>query len=667
MKFKNFLWIMLIICIIAAVPSVLIRITNEYKNTKVIPVIDYNSFHESAEKAYIEIDTILDKFMDAGVKNIAIEEINVQTLYEQGLLEWNTVGRFLSSNTYMDKEHIKQINNSIMKIGANNYSLIMKTNDANTIKQIEKALDLRFDKSKYTSLTINNENIFIISKEIQQFNELSFGFDESIIKKLKDKGFDIVLKPINANSFKDDYLLEYDRLIKDYNVNIIIVIGSTFPGYPSQVETISNIIKSNDLRIGSVEKESQVGMLDIKGMNKVVKQTNYPVNRVFSAPSYILNSANSDEIFYNWLHAIVERNNRIIYLRPLANTELSYDERIYGVIDASEKLIDFISSKGYDINGELPRFNTEEPTLLSHFVIGCSLIIGSILFLLYLFSSNKLKLFCKILGISAVLILILFVFILKMDLRKIYAFGAAVLYPSLSSLLLIRYLKQVKNEKNLLFIIKSFGIIFGINVLGIIIIVSSLSDINYTMNFEMFRGVKLAFILPLIFFVISFNVLYNNNLSLIKKIKTILEKKLTYKDMIILMFILIAVFILIARSGNDIQIPVLNFELILRKLLDKVMFVRPRFKEWIIGYPCLITMLYLYKRYKDDRILLWGGLGVTVGSISMLNSFCHGFSNINVSVVRTFNGLLLGSILGIFVVIVIRYIINFYENHLTKL
>jgi hypothetical protein len=65
-------------------------------------------------------------------------------------------------------------------------------------------------------------------------------------------------------------------------------------------------------------------------------------------------------------------------------------------------------------------------------------------------------------------------------------------------------------------------------------------------------------------------------------------------------------------------------------------------------------MVYLYHKYRRDIILLILGLGVAVGSISMVNSFCHVFTAISISASRTLAGLLVGGIIGLLVLALIR-------------
>ncbi|HCF71944.1 MAG TPA: hypothetical protein DER33_10260, partial [Syntrophomonas sp.] len=106
-------------------------------------------------------------------------------------------------------------------------------------------------------------------------------------------------------------------------------------------------------------------------------------------------------------------------------------------------------------------------------------------------------------------------------------------------------------------------------------------------------------------------------------------------------------YVYVGRSGNTSGIQVSGLEMRLREILENIFLARPRFKELIIGYPALFALVYLYRKYGKDYIALILGLGVMMGSISMVNSFCHVFTAVMTSVNRTLGGLLVGTIIGV--------------------
>jgi hypothetical protein len=103
--------------------------------------------------------------------------------------------------------------------------------------------------------------------------------------------------------------------------------------------------------------------------------------------------------------------------------------------------------------------------------------------------------------------------------------------------------------------------------------------------------------------------------------------------------------LLILRSGN-FGIPVPVAERSARGALENLLSVRPRTKEFLIGYPAIILAAIYY--VKGGGKWLWILLAVGVlAPISMINSFCHTHTPLAVSVSRSVSGLIIGIVIGL--------------------
>jgi hypothetical protein len=97
------------------------------------------------------------------------------------------------------------------------------------------------------------------------------------------------------------------------------------------------------------------------------------------------------------------------------------------------------------------------------------------------------------------------------------------------------------------------------------------------------------------------------------------------------------------RTGNAGAAWKVGWEQGLRDRMEDLFMARPRFKEFAIGYPLLILGFHSQKE-RFRRLLV--GLGM-IGPISMVNTFCHLHSPLSLSFIRTFNGVLLGAVVGL--------------------
>jgi hypothetical protein len=106
--------------------------------------------------------------------------------------------------------------------------------------------------------------------------------------------------------------------------------------------------------------------------------------------------------------------------------------------------------------------------------------------------------------------------------------------------------------------------------------------------------------------------------------------------------------IILLRSGNDPGIGVSSNELWFRALLNKLLSVRPRTKEFLFGHPLLVAGLaFAFSgRRKPFALCMLAG---AIGQSSLLNTFCHIHTPLTISVLRASLGLILGGIIGSFV------------------
>jgi hypothetical protein len=100
-----------------------------------------------------------------------------------------------------------------------------------------------------------------------------------------------------------------------------------------------------------------------------------------------------------------------------------------------------------------------------------------------------------------------------------------------------------------------------------------------------------------------------------------------------------------ARTGNEPGVGVSDLELKFRALLEQALVARPRTKEFVVGHPAFLLAGFLAVKGHPAWAVPLILLGM-VGQTSMLNTFCHIHTPLALSVLRTFNGLWLGVLIG---------------------
>ena len=188
---------------------------------------------------------------------------------------------------------------------------------------------------------------------------------------------------------------------------------------------------------------------------------------------------------------------------------------------------------------------------------------------------------------------------------------------------------------------RALSVFLATGVLSTVIglsIAALLTDYSFLLKVRQFRGVKVSLLAP--FLLVGFFYLKDCHFDL-KKLKP------EGKDLFFLGLALGLFAFLLLRSGNFSFLPIAGWEESLRRWLEDFLLARPRFKEFLLGHPLLI----LWLRFRDGALKegLYGLVALLLGfagQISILNTFGHAHAPLLVSLLRTLNGVVLGSLVG---------------------
>jgi hypothetical protein len=115
-----------------------------------------------------------------------------------------------------------------------------------------------------------------------------------------------------------------------------------------------------------------------------------------------------------------------------------------------------------------------------------------------------------------------------------------------------------------------------------------------------------------------------------------------------------AAVILTIRSDNASYVP--GWEIQFRDLLERLLWIRPRTKEFLVGYPCLIICYAAERRGWIPNYREIFRIGASMAFASAVNSFCHFHTILPLTVARVASGWCLGIIMGFAALLFIRYV-----------
>lgn len=665
-------WVVLLAVLAGCWGGFWLRYSNEQHNKAVVTAVDFREFRSVANFASRDLDTVLADLQTAGVRNVAVKETTVRDLNERGDIGLYSFAEFKAEMESFSNEVWPQIEEQLEGLTINPSNRVLVSSDPEISQFLQERLTRRFTPDELIHFSVADRDYFILRttliaqsstnkmESLPPIFDARLGFEEPVLDALTEQGFHIILMPGQNRGSNAEYLEEYRHIVEKYGVEIMIFDGNYLPGYPDHLEALQELVKDEDLTLGIFETSVQLGYMEQKGLDEIMEANGYPINRVYSTRNdEFLDDVN--ERYYRWVRAVVDRGIRIMYVVPFNDKKLSFAENLD---ETAQKLNDFhrtISSKGFVLADKTAPLSSEMPGTFHWIMIALSLWVGSFLYLIYLLKIPERWKYI-IAGIGAVLA-ILVGLAAGAALEKLYALAAAILYPTLASLVWIIYLRDHREEHSIVRqVITSLVILLGINLLGAYTIVSSLADIRYIMNVELFRGVKLAFLLPLLMFAVNYLAVFSGEEGVVKYTAGWLRRSPSYLALGLIFVAAIALYYYVGRSGHTGGVAVSALELRLREVLETIFMARPRFKEILIGYPALLALVYLYRRYPFKELVLILGMGVMMGTISVVNSFSHVFTAITISASRTLAGLWVGLVIGLGVLLGIWILEKIWEK-----
>jgi hypothetical protein len=667
-------WVVLLVVLAGCLGGFGLRYQNEIRNNKVVTAVDYREFRSAANFADLDLASIMADLKTAGVQNVAVKETTVRDLSERGDIGLYSYAEFSAEMKSYPNDIWPQIQRHLQGQDINPSNRVLVSSDPQITQFLQERLSSRFTSEELIQFSAAGRDYFVLRttliaqprtaankmESLPPIFDARLGFEEPLLDALSEQGFNIVLMPGQNRGSNTDYLAEYRHLVERYGVEIMIIDGNYAPGYPDHLDVLQDLVADENLTLGIFETSVQLGYMEQKGLDDIMEANGYPINRVYSTRNdEFLDDVN--ERYYRWVRAVVDRGIRIMYVVPFNDQKLSFAENLE---KTTQKLHDFhqtINSKGFVLADQTVPLSNDMPGTFHWIMIALSLWVGSYLYLIYLLKIPT-RLNYVLLGAGTVLA-VLIGLAAGGALAQVYALAAAILYPTLGSLLWIIYLRDHRQEHSTMRqIVTSLAILLGINLLGGYTIVSSLADIRYIMNVELFRGVKLAFLLPLMMFVVNYLVVFSGEEGVVKYTAGWLRRSPSYLALALAFVAVLALYYYIGRSGHTGGVTVSSLELRLREVLETIFMARPRFKEILIGYPAVMALVYLYRRYPFKELVLILGLGVMMGSISVVNSFSHVFTAITISASRTLAGLLVGIAIGAAVLIGIWILEKIWEK-----
>ncbi|MBR1728394.1 MAG: hypothetical protein IJ728_02600 [Selenomonadaceae bacterium] len=685
--YNRILMIAILIGLIASLVIAWQRHEVEIKNQQIDIAVDYESLWNIAERDGLNFSDVLINAKEAGITSLAIYETTYEKLTRRGkviaIAGSEIVGNYYNGSLANDNWRQLVADGAI---DANKVYII--GHDLAAYVETKDDLIRRIGADRVNIINVGDSEVLEVKAQYSPFMTMKIGFLTEELETAKNFGFTILARPSNyMNCSAEDIHAVFNRL-DGYPISEMVFDGPEVLGATKEIKTTIEEIGRRNIIFGLIEDPTQLQFYKQTGMDQLAKGLGYDrVARLYAIPKDEQPKLQMNVAVNRWSSTDHERNIRInllrIYEKPLQGMTL-YETNMKYFRNTTELL----KAKGFTL-GKASTFEDYYPSVMLRalVMIGTAAAIILYLSLISKWLNANFKIQLISFGVLALLMAIPVLMGAGNKVRLIAALASANLFPVLAviwQLDRIRFIKlrehlklrKIKDSERPMMIKEPTPlrqiilmavialIITGLmSMAGAAYLSGALSDVEYFLEIQIFRGIKLTFVLPLILVSIAFLQRFNvidestnlKNIDVVSQIKKILDMPIKVKTFIIFLIAALAFVVLIARSGHTAGMPVSNAEIQFRSFLENLFYARPRSKELLIGHPAFMLAIMAY--FKRWKMMIFFGLVVvaTLGQSSMVETFAHMRTPIFMSFMRGVDGLLVGSLLGIISMIAIHF------------
>ncbi len=691
---------LLALSVLVSVVVIAARWGVESRNKTYDVVLDYIELEWMAEQSEHDVAWWLDEFKSMGVTKVGLTEENLTTLMEDSPLNVTAtmMGTVMQDAGWRDS-YPDLFVQELDRRGYDRFDVIVEitnTSEFNAILFLVQAVEERFPAGSYfccgpsadeayifldgqasdalyggdSRYTSTYNTGFVTRSEIVSSKLLyvSLGLMPEKVELIQSAGMEIIPRTLCYDGHNDtQYAQAVARGYEKYGIvpDYIIAGGEAVIGYDDGGDFVLDYLRENDITIGLIETNVQRENIMQSGVEDATAATDFNTVRVFTMWDYLqyrygyFGYEGAEEIENALYRAVVERNIRVLYFKPIKRTN---DHHVYITDPAVYRgMFDGLNQRlaAHDISmGRASVMENYQVPSLALLAMGLGAGVGGAL-LPDTFLPMRRKWTLALAGTAAVCVFGAWL-VLPNSFRLLASFASAVVFACLAAAFFLMAAKQTgeqlaPNAGLVKILPRSLGVLAGavlISLAGAMLTAAPLSSTNFMLELGIFRGVKAAQLLPLAFFCLLFLSYY----GLFEKerkssrlnpgdIMTALKWNIPVWALFLLAAVGLAGYYYLARTGHETNVSISDVEMIFRNDLETLLLARPRTKEFLVAFPGVMLAVYCAVR----RLPFWTalfGLAGTIGMTSVCNTFMHIRTPLYLGFVRTGYSLLLGAAAG---------------------
>ena len=637
--------------------NVAYRRHNFEENNKTVEIaLAFSDVKKLSEISGLKVDSLLKRLKQEGhVTSIVLEEKTLADLENNGevtVLKGSEVINLYRVG-YTTRHILKYVYQKVKVVPEDFY---LNFNENAVYEFVSQALNFELGKSAVSK--IYKDEVLRVSYEKDRLLSMGLGFYESDLKRLSDQGFSIIPSISHNNLNNSDVLRNKFSTLKDVKmVRSVTFSGNRVFGYPDNIGYLQSKINESDLNVVKPEFMKQDGFYELvkNNMNKVLTMhTLDKPNKPFVSVDVMVN---------RFVRAAKERRVNVLLLKPILEESLSASPLEKNLV-IFDNVYTELKKSGFDVGPikSVDYQGYESIKIWELLLVSLSIFSFVILTYSYFFPVIPVYLAMSYLAFAG-----LFALSFVLDKTAIYNRVSVLLVAiTLPIYALIAFFPKPSARKRSNVHLYSFlymAKIVGITLVGCFLVVAVMSDISYLSSITQFFGVKLSFMIPLFLICLFFFLRPHRLKSIFYVFHRLSYVPVRTGALITVMFCILFIALYLLRSGNYISLHIPIFEFKMREGLEQIFFIRPRTKEFLIGYPFLLfAFVFVDRRLSRNWVWFFNGLG-SVALISVINSFCHIHTPILISLIRTGTGLALGLLIGYFYILIFSTCYSLFKRY----
>ncbi len=645
----------------------------EQRNDTVEMAMEYEGLLKLAALEGLPADEVLLQFKDAGINSLMILDTTLERLTNKGESRCATGGDLRQAAILgADRGVFAAVSAADIQEQA---AYLAAAANPQILDDVAEDLRLRYGAARVAEVSAHPRILRIIGStdpvpedkydEPLGILQAPLGLPVQDMQKVAALGFNVIVRPqnyVNVNEEKIGSI--FDRIKKSgVPVHAYMPCGRETVGYPDKLEYLGQKLRTAGMKLIMLEHYTQLRFALIDGLIPLAEYNDYNAAR-----SYVIDGLEQKKIsvataLRRWALTDEERNIRVNYIRPfmmpvegqsLLKTNLQYVRDIKASVEG----------RGYTI-GEAAVFNAADgenyapyfPEKLYFLPIALAIIAGMVIYAAQLFglqSRYQLGLWAVVSAAAAALLLTG----RGLLMRQFLALAAASVFPVLSmSVIFAIWDRNKTNANGLLKIIFNgiwqLALAVALSLTGAAFLSAILTDSRFLLEIDIYRGVKLTFMLPVVLTALLYLKRYDllqvagrGVKALAARVNSLLDTGLTFKHIAVMCVLLFVVFYFVGRSGHTGGVPVPAIELKMRAFLEQLMYARPREKEFMVGHPAFFLAVLAVYRCAPRWWQFVLACGAVIGQGSLVQTFCHMRTPVMMSFLRGVDGYAMGVVFG---------------------